>query len=140
MLSEFVATVLERHQWMEAVLASTDLGPATVKVAICLALHFNLKTGQCNPSIPTIARKTALSTRAVEKAISALATNWIDRKSISGRGNSYRLQMANVRLPQDGQPPNRCSGVHDTGPPTARPRPTAGWYWSRDLASLTAPI
>lgn len=46
--------------------------PSHKMVLICLAQHYNVKTGQCNPSQQRIAKKTGLSLRTVNDAIRAL--------------------------------------------------------------------
>jgi hypothetical protein len=91
-------THAEHFQWMEAVLAapSSTFTHAQKTVLLRLALHRNLKTGRCDPSIEIIAAGSALSSRAVQATfVRAEEFGWLTRLIGGGRGNttSYSLRL-----------------------------------------------
>jgi hypothetical protein len=70
-MSEVASGGLDRFVWMEAVLASGDLSHAQKNVLIRLALHLNIKTALCNPSVETVAYETGLEPRSARAAFEA---------------------------------------------------------------------
>jgi Helix-turn-helix domain len=87
------STFLDRDNWIRAVLAS-DLPDSAVRVAIAIALHLRVKTGQCNPSFPTLARESHLVERSIYRLVALLEhAGWIEvHRTRGGRlSNFYRL-------------------------------------------------
>jgi len=64
-------TFLDRDNWMRAVLAS-GLPDNAKAVALTIALHLRVKTGQCNPSYPTLAAESHMSERSTYRLVDLL--------------------------------------------------------------------
>lgn len=63
-------------------------------VLLCLADCHNADTGQCNPSIAYISKKTKCDRKTIMKTISAMAeSNLISIIKNAGSSNSYRLNL-----------------------------------------------
>jgi hypothetical protein len=91
-------THAEHFRWMQAVLAvpNSTFTHAQKTVLVRLALHLNLKTGRCDPSIETIAAGAAVSPRAAQATLAtAQQLGWLTRLCGGGRGNtnSYSLHQ-----------------------------------------------
>jgi len=101
------STFKERDDWMRAVLAS-DLPDAVVRVAMTMALHLRVKTGQCNPSYPTLARESHVGERSAYRLVAMLEhTGWIAIQRTRGRlSNQYTLR----------NPANTMSGLNRANP------------------------
>lgn len=84
------ATLSPLFTWRSAI-AHSELGPTRKLVAFVLSLHMNELGGSCFPSIDTLARKTGLSDRGVQKAIRALEeSGWLVCETGGGRkANRY---------------------------------------------------
>lgn len=92
---------VDKNEWMAEVLADKSLTCSAVKVAVRLALHHNSKTGQCNPSIETLARGTDLKARAVYNAIGALRdAGFLSWTTPAGGSSNYRLERIVIGRPQ----------------------------------------
>jgi hypothetical protein len=90
-LTQSPKTFRERDDWMRAVLAA-DLPDACVRVAITIALHLRVTTGQCNPSYPTLAAESHVSERSTYRLVDLLEhRGWIAVTRLSGRVNQYTL-------------------------------------------------
>jgi Helix-turn-helix domain len=63
------------------------------RTAMALTLHFNCKTGQCNPRRETLAEEIGLSERQVGRAIADLeAAGWLMRKR-GGRDDTVNYTL-----------------------------------------------
>jgi hypothetical protein len=101
----------ERYKWMEAVLAAPEFTAAQKAVLMRLALHQNVKTRRCDPSIVGLAAGSAVGDRAVQKTL-VVAENrgWIKRHVGGGRSNrsTYDLRFpktdAAEKTPSGGSP------------------------------------
>jgi hypothetical protein len=122
-----VSSLRDRDRWLAGVNADATLTPAALHVAISLALHLNIKSGRCDPSIVGLTERCAIkNTRTTERAITALEeAGWISRSGSRGRHrNRYSLRLA--RLIEDTSPadaprycddrPTDTSGFSDTNP------------------------
>lgn len=76
-----------RDKWLEDIAADPTLPPASVRVALVLALHLNVTSGRCDPSIAGITSRCGLKcTRTTERAVKMLAeAGWITRDGSRGR-------------------------------------------------------
>lgn len=137
-----IMSPLSRYNWMAAVMAAPGLSMGTRLLAARLALFVNLSDGRCDPSIATLAREVAMTTRGVEKALAILAeAGWITRTISRGRrSNSYALCLdraasrsteahdATCATPNHGSgmelsTPNAHSGFNDATPNERAPTP-----------------
>jgi hypothetical protein len=86
-------TFKERDDWMRAVLAAADLPSAARCLAIAIALHLNVKTGQCNPGHKRLADDIGKSTRSVERFLAVLerAGRLTIKRGGRGQNNNYVL-------------------------------------------------
>ena len=90
-MTQINMTFLKRDDWMRAVLAA-KLSHATARVAITIALHLRVDTGQCNPGYPTIAAESRVSERSVYRHIELLERDgWIATKRAIGCANNFTL-------------------------------------------------
>lgn len=96
---------LERYKWMEDILTDTSLGYGDKAVALRLALHQNLKTGRCNPSVQTIAAGVGMRARNAQYKLRNLEQGgWIERRMGGGgpRGTTqYDLVSVQSNAPLD---------------------------------------
>ncbi|GJE43843.1 hypothetical protein AEGHOMDF_3022 [Methylobacterium soli] len=85
----------DRERWIAAVLADPEMTAQCKVVAVRLALHHNIGTGRCDPSVDGLAAGACCTSRAVEKAIAFLdKAGWISRSSTRGRHrNRYQLRV-----------------------------------------------
>ncbi|CAA0096899.1 Uncharacterised protein [Starkeya nomas] len=112
-------TPRERFQWIAAVMAAPNLTAGTRLLAARLAMHVNGEDGRCDPSVATLAREVAMSTRWAAKSIADLIeAGWIERRSSRGRhANSYSLRLDLVSAgapdeePANGETLNASSGM-----------------------------
>jgi hypothetical protein len=99
-----------RDDWMRDVLASDEPCGAR-RLAVAIALHLNIKTGQCNPGHETLAKESRLSLRSVERYVVRLERGgWLGVKRGGwGRTNSYVLRRpaTTVADQQPADPPFR---------------------------------
>jgi hypothetical protein len=109
-----IATFKQRDVWMRALVADHSLSPMTRLVGVRLGLHFNCKTGRCDPSYATLAAEVAISERSAIRAVSSLkAQGWI---AVKQRGGGYRTYSNNFTLqtPNDevtGESPHKSDVV-----------------------------
>jgi hypothetical protein len=110
--------------------ADATLTSAALHVALSLAVHLNIKSGRCDPSIVGLSNRCSIKNpRTTERAITALEdAGWISRSGSRGRQrNRYSLLM--TRLIDDTTPvdaPGYCdetpadtSGLNDANPDNA---------------------
>jgi len=85
-------TFAERDRWLRAVIAS-DLPHVAARVAVRIALHLRVDTGQCNPSHKALADGARVSERSVYRWIDLLeSAGWIEIERASGLANQYVLR------------------------------------------------
>lgn len=84
--------ISDKLEWLQQVVETHQLPPSATSIAVILANSLNLKTGQCNPSITTIAKLSSASRRTVHNALDALEEKGlIHRFSTAGTKNSFEL-------------------------------------------------
>jgi hypothetical protein len=84
-------TFAVRDRWLRAVIAS-DLPHVAARVAVRIALHLRVDTGQCNPSHKALADGARVSERSVYRWIDLLeSAGWIEIERASGLANQYVL-------------------------------------------------
>jgi hypothetical protein len=114
-------TFLERDEWLRAVLSS-DLPHVAVRVAVRIALHLRVESGQCNPGIDKIAAGSKVSERSVYRWIALLQqAGWIAIIRSGGgwrRSNHYVLKYPDTALSGfDPENPDRAvSGFNPANP------------------------
>ena len=101
----------EHFRWMQAVLADPAFTHAQKAILVRLALHLNVKSGRCDPSIESLAKGAAVTPRAVQAAITrAQKLGQLGRDEGGGRGNtnSYALLLkepdTEAETPHSGAP------------------------------------
>lgn len=112
-------SLVERDAWIAAVLSSEGLSLGTKLVGTRIALHLNRQTGRCDPSVATLCSGVALTTRAVEKAITVLEKGgWLVRGRGAHRSNKYVLRLPEGFVPvaADGIDPVAGDGVEASDP------------------------
>ena len=100
-------THADRFRWEQDVLANPNL-TATQKIVLTrLALHLNIKTGQCNPSVKTLATGAGVAERTVQATLSRAETLGIIERAIGGgrtRTTSYTLVSPAKTVSHKGAP------------------------------------
>jgi hypothetical protein len=99
-----ISTFRQRDVWICQMLATDNevLSIGTKLVMVRIALHLNVKKGQCYPSVSTLAKGTGICERHVPRVLAALErTGWITVTRSPGRSNSFLLKT----------PPTPDSGV-----------------------------
>lgn len=77
------------------ILSDPDLNNAAKVVAVRLALYLNMKTGQLNPGIDTLAKECVMSRRTVLYAVSALEKRgYLQRTRRAFTSNWYKLMLS----------------------------------------------
>ncbi|UGY03263.1 helix-turn-helix domain-containing protein [Bradyrhizobium quebecense] len=127
-----IKTFRDRDQWLELMLCS-KLGCAAKIVAIRIALHHNVETGQCDPSLIGLVTSAGTSESTVKRSLRELeAAGWLQishsrgGRSLHGAGyrSSYQLTIPNSVT---GEPVNRSAGEPvnraKTEDQQVRPRP-----------------
>lgn len=100
-----------------------DLTKSALRVLIVLLQHQNSKTGQCNPSIARIMKKTKLSDTSVKSGLRDLYQGQIVFKKRGGEGKSNACLFAKLEtLGSKRTPPLRkeASGSQKARLPKAR--------------------
>jgi len=84
-----ITSFKDRDDWIKAIVAvdCEEISPTAKIVAIRIALHHNVESGQCNPSLPAVALGTGMSERNVRRMLNELEeAGWlIVHKSRGGR-------------------------------------------------------
>jgi Helix-turn-helix domain len=111
-----IKTFRDRDDWIKHILAVGELSAAAKVVAVRLAMHLNVETGQCNPSIEKLVSGTGMSESTVRRMIrdELEAEGWIGVDRTRGRHtNSFDLRSPT--LPDvTGLNPVTCDGVQDS--------------------------
>jgi hypothetical protein len=101
-----------KYQILWGIIADPRLRSTPKLVAVVLLLKFlNLQTGQCNPSVPTIARLIGKCDRTVTLAINALrSSGWLVVRGTRG-GSKEHTNQFDFRLRPTGEA--SCTGETD---------------------------
>ena len=100
-----IKTFRDRDEWIKLMLAvdSDTLSPTHKIVAARIAFHYNIETGRCDPSLPTLANGTGMSERNVRRMINEIEdAGWlIAEKSRGGRrhGDEYNTSSFVLSTP-----------------------------------------
>jgi hypothetical protein len=93
-----VRTLRDRDDWLKRILAIRERKKFTAVdkvICTCLGLHFNVKTGQCNPAIATIAAECGLGQATIYRRMKQIRNlghiAWDGKKG--GPANSYSLNF-----------------------------------------------
>ncbi len=99
--------------------AIADIGLTTFSVYVVVKMHAN-DTGECWPSVATIARTVGLSARTIQYAIGRLCTaRLIVKVERPGRATLYRLTPATSCTPSaDGDAPSCTTPLQPVAPRT----------------------
>ena len=93
--------LVARMEFYGAMVKGNGLSAGALAVAfVLLYRHLNNRTGRCDPSIPTLADETRLTTRGVQKAIAELVrSGWwqVVRGGGRGRTNAYAPRLDAVK-------------------------------------------
>jgi DNA-binding transcriptional regulator YhcF (GntR family) len=84
----------DRCRWEQEALANPRLTATQKNVLARLALHLNIKTGRCDPSVETLAKGAGVAERTVQTALSRAEALGIIERAIGGgraRTTSYAL-------------------------------------------------
>jgi hypothetical protein len=87
-------THAERFRWEQDMLANPQLTPTQKNILTRLALHLNIKTGRCDPSVETLAAGAGVVERTVQTALARAEKLGIINRVIGGgrtRTSSYSL-------------------------------------------------
>ena len=110
MKQEPAYSTADRFRWLAAVLRDPELtyGQKCVVIYIIM-VHFNDWTGQCDPSVPTIAKGVGMSERGVRNCLRAVK----DRGHLEYEDNpgGYRSQTNNYMYCEPSAPLKDVSGV-----------------------------
>jgi len=93
-------TLLDKWQVGQAAAAHPEISPLALKVFFRLLDHHNMKTGQCNPSMGTLAKRLGASERGVRGAVRQLESlGLITTEPGGGRhqSNSYAIPGLKTR-------------------------------------------
>ena len=111
-----------------------DLGTSEKMVLVVLANHHNAETGQCNPSIPRIARYSSCSDRTVQRSLAELIKQGLIAISTASRfdgsqtSHAYDLLVGvTIRHPpvSESHPPGDVVSPLETGIETVIKTPVA---------------
>jgi hypothetical protein len=122
-----ITTFKVRDEWIKLLLAADgdELSPGAKIVGARIALHRNIETGQCNPSLPQLAAGTGTSDRNVRRMLNELEqAGWlIVDKSRGGRrsvttynSNSFELAVPITRTDVSGFNPDTIVRVKEPNP------------------------
>jgi hypothetical protein len=119
-----IGSTQDRHNWIAAMMLDTRLGDRDKTILTRLALHLNLKTGRCDPTVDLLALETSIpgkeetARRMVRRSVAqAERVGWIER---TGRHSGSRLNRSNayrLTIPGDVRPDkfDRSSGQIEEG-------------------------
>lgn len=98
-----IADVRDRDRWMMVMMLDNRLNARDQIILVRLALHLNLKTGRCDPSVGLLASETSIDGRDAERqARRSLAkgeeTGWIRRSFRFGGDTRKQSQTNNYAL------------------------------------------
>jgi hypothetical protein len=104
-----VKTFRDRDDWLRLLLAADELCPGAKVVGARVALHRNVETGQCNPTIGKLVLGTSMSESTVRRMIDELEVKgWIRVHRTRGRhSNSFELRAPTLSTVTGYTPVNR---------------------------------
>jgi len=90
----------ERQSWMEDLIADGTLSRGELAVGMCLAFHKNLSSGQCNPSLDRIAKRTGMKVRNAQYALGRPEKKGRIKRHMGGHGprNSTQYELLRVQV------------------------------------------
>ena len=93
-------------------------------VLLCLADCHNADTGQCNPSVNYICKKTSLDRKTILKSLRLLNDkNWLSRTKVEGSSNQYFLAIGGSQLTALGEGDISSKAVPNLGrKPKTKPK------------------
>src|SRR5215831_14102516 len=106
-----IGSTQDRHNWIKAMMLDARLSDRDKTVLTRLALHLNLETGRCDPTIDLLALETSIpgneqsARRIVRRSLArGDKLGWIERTgrhagSRWNRSNSYRLRISQGHPP-----------------------------------------
>src|SRR5260370_5024017 len=98
-----IATFRQRDDWIRRMLAAKGLSHGAKLVAARIALHLNVKKGQCYPSVPTLVKGTDICERYVYMLLADLErSGWLAITRSPGRSNSFQLKTPEPLNPSAG--------------------------------------
>jgi len=102
-----VAMSIRAIKWAHQVLPLLDLPPTERMTLVVLAYHHNHSTGECFPSMETMAQSVGVTSRRVQQAVALLASWGLIKKKRGGTkaanaSNRYTLFGAPKRPRQTG--------------------------------------
>jgi hypothetical protein len=115
-----IETFRDRDLWIERMLAADNevISPGAKLVAVRIALHLNVGSGQCYPSVPTLMTGTGFGERHMSRMLAALErSGWLGVRRSGGRGhaNSFHLMTPETLTQESGfTARNPDSGVRET--------------------------
>jgi hypothetical protein len=115
-----IATFEDRDDWLRLLLAADELSPGAKVVGARIALHHNIKSGQCNPAIGTLVLGTRMSESTVRRMIrdELEVKGWLRVDRTLGRhSNSFKL-IAPTLSDATGFNPVNSDTVEDSNPIT----------------------
>src|SRR5262249_19793205 len=85
-----ISSTQDRHNWIKAMMLDARLGDRDKTVLTRLALHLNLKTGRCDPTVDLVALETSMpgseetAGRMVRRSLErADKLGWIERTGVA---------------------------------------------------------
>ena len=98
-------------------------------VLLCLADCHNADTGQCNPSVNYICKKTSLDRKTILKSLKLLNDkNWLSRTKVEGSSNQYFLAIGGSPLTALGEGEISSKAVPNLGhKPKTKPKKNLRW-------------
>lgn len=106
------------HEMTKAMLTAPIDSPTAKLVAVILGFHHNALTGQCNPSIASIAATSALSERSVMRAIADLEkSGHLTARRRHGAGSFYHLHPCHTVTSETQSPVTQSHHTSDTESP-----------------------
>jgi hypothetical protein len=126
-IAYIIETFKNRDDWIKLFLAADDdeLSFTAKVVGVRIALHHNVKTSQCNPSLPQLAAGTGMSERNVRRMLRELEeTGWLCTDQSLGR-HTHSFQLTVPTNPDNDvrdqvSDPDRSVRVPDSSTRTTR--------------------
>ncbi|MET4788260.1 hypothetical protein ABIF64_000438 [Bradyrhizobium japonicum] len=115
-----IKTFRDRDEWMRHLLAIdiATLSHGAKILAMRVALHLNVETGQCNPSMAMLAEGTGTSESTVRRMLHELEQQgWVSVDRSQGRhSNSFELRVPTLSTDERVQPCQPVKGFNNTNP------------------------
>lgn len=106
-----------------------DLSSSDKLVLLCLSDCHNADTGQCNPSVGYICRKTGLNKKTTLKSLRSLYEQGLMNKTkVEGSSNWYTLNIGSTKFdPPPGVNLGQGGGVKTGHKPISKPKKNLRW-------------